>query len=96
MRLQTRRCTKRNRRGVTKFAIARARSVGTVWPTLVAARIVRGMPINADKPHLWKQDIAASVDQFNKWFMKFAPKAYRDTRVQTTKDVERTLCLLGI
>ena len=49
------------------------------------------MPINSDKPHLWKQDIAASVDQFNKWFMKFAPKAYRDTRVQTTKDVERTL-----
>ena len=49
------------------------------------------MPINSDKPHLWKQDIAASVDQFNKWFMKFAPKAYRDTRVKTTKDVERTL-----
>jgi hypothetical protein len=21
--------------------------------------------INADKPHLWKKDIAASVDQFN-------------------------------
>ena len=24
--------------------------------------------INADKPHLWKADIAASVDQFNQWF----------------------------
>ena len=29
--------------------------------------------INADKPHLWKTDIAASVDQFNQWFMRFAP-----------------------
>lgn len=28
-------------------------------------------PINADKPHLWKADIAASVDQFNTWFMRF-------------------------
>ena len=28
---------------------------------------------NADKPHLWKTDIAASVDQFNQWFMRFAP-----------------------
>src|SRR5580704_9497327 len=31
------------------------------------------MPINADKPHLWKADTRASVDQFNQWFMKFAP-----------------------
>ena len=35
------------------------------------------MPINADKPHLWKADTRASVDQFNQWFMKFAPKAYQ-------------------
>ena len=46
------------------------------------------MPINADKPHLWKADTRASVDQFNQWFMKFAPKAYRDTRKQTIKSVE--------
>lgn len=45
------------------------------------------MPINADKPHLWKADIAASVDQFNRWFMKAAPKAYRETRVRTTRAV---------
>jgi hypothetical protein len=49
------------------------------------------MPINSDKPHLWKQDIQASVDQFNKWFMRFAPKAYRDTRIKTTKHVEEAL-----
>jgi hypothetical protein len=49
------------------------------------------MPINADKPHLWKADTRASVDQFNKWFTTFAPKAYRDTRKQTIEAVERGL-----
>lgn len=45
------------------------------------------MLINADKPHLWKADIAASVDRFNRWFMKAAPKAYRETRVRVTREV---------
>ena len=49
------------------------------------------MPINADKPHLWKADTRASVDQFNRWFMKFAPKAYRDTRKKTIGSVEQGL-----
>ncbi len=49
------------------------------------------MPVNLDKPHLWKNDIAQSVDFFNNWFMEFAPQAFRDTRVQTTKDVESAL-----
>ena len=49
------------------------------------------MPVNADKPQLWKADIAHSVDFYNDWFMRFAPKAYRDTRVQTTKQVESAL-----
>jgi hypothetical protein len=49
------------------------------------------MPINADKPHLWKADTRASVDQFNGWFMKFAPKAYRDTRKQTITQVDHGL-----
>src|SRR3990167_9405531 len=47
--------------------------------------------INADKPHLWKTDIAASVDQFNQWFMHFAPDAFRATRVQTTELVKAAL-----
>src|SRR5688500_9259232 len=47
--------------------------------------------INADKPHLWKADIAASVDQFNQWFMKFAPSAFRSTRVETTEEVKAAL-----
>ena len=49
------------------------------------------MAVNLDKPHLWKADISRSVDMYNDWFMKFAPKAFRDTRVQTSKDVEATL-----
>ncbi len=49
------------------------------------------MHVNADKPVLWKQDIAASVDFYNVWFMKFAPKVYRDTRVTATKQVEDAL-----
>ena len=44
--------------------------------------------INADKPHLWKSDVAASVDLYNRWFMKFAPKTYREKRIEVTKHVE--------
>lgn len=47
--------------------------------------------INADKPHLWKADIAASVDQFNQWFIRFAPEAFRSTRVKTTEQVKTAL-----
>jgi hypothetical protein len=47
--------------------------------------------INADKPHLWKGDIAASVDQFNQWFMRFAPATYRSTRLKTTESVKAAL-----
>ena len=49
------------------------------------------MAVNRDKPDRWKRDITQSVDMYNDWFMRFAPKAYRTTRVQTTKDVEATL-----
>jgi hypothetical protein len=49
------------------------------------------MGINRDKPDLWKNDIVCSVDLYNKWFMEFAPKAFRDSRVATTKDVENAL-----
>jgi hypothetical protein len=48
-------------------------------------------PINANKPHLWKADIATSVDKFNEWFMQFAPDAFRSTRVETTKHVKAAL-----
>lgn len=49
------------------------------------------MPINSDKPHLWKADTRASVDQFNQWFIASAPKAYREVRRQTVESVEQGL-----
>ena len=49
------------------------------------------MAVNRDKPDRWRQDIAQSVDMYNDWFVRFAPEAYRTTRVQTTKEVEATL-----
>lgn len=52
---------------------------------------LRRMAVNSDKPNLWKGDIVRSVDLYNNWFMRFAPKTYRETRVQTTKQVEEAL-----
>ena len=49
------------------------------------------MAINRDKPDRWKQDIARSVDMYNDWFLRFAPEAYRTSRVRTTEDVGKTL-----
>ena len=49
------------------------------------------MAVNLDKPQNWKADVAKSVDMYNDWFMKFAPTAFRNTRLQTTKDVESAL-----
>lgn len=53
------------------------------------------MPVNLDKPQNWKTDIAKSVDMYNDWFLKFAPKAFRETRLQTTRDVEASLAVTG-
>lgn len=53
------------------------------------------MGVNLDKPHLWKQDVAASVDMYNDWFMQFAPKAFRETRIKTTQNVEAALAATG-
>jgi hypothetical protein len=49
------------------------------------------MGINMDHPDRWKGDIIQSVDFYNKWFMDFAPKAYRETRLSTAIRVEQTL-----
>lgn len=49
------------------------------------------MPVNLDKPHLWKADVARSVDMYNDWFMRFAPEAFRSTQNKTTKFVEGAL-----
>lgn len=44
--------------------------------------------INADKPHLWKEDIQESVLLFNEWFLRAAPQAYRETRANIVGEVE--------
>jgi len=49
------------------------------------------MPVNLDKPQLWKADVAASVDMYNEWFMRFAPDAFRQTRIKVTIKVEAAL-----
>lgn len=49
------------------------------------------MPINADKPHLWKADIIRSVDYYNDWFMRFAPDVYREQRARQASIVEHEL-----
>ena len=49
------------------------------------------MSINRDKPDLWKADIRRSVDLYNSWFMEFAPKAFRETRIKTAEQVEFAL-----
>ena len=58
------------------------------------------MPINSDKPHLWKADVAQSIDFYNDWFLRFAPGTYRKQRVIRTKEVlaafEKTANLLQI
>jgi len=53
------------------------------------------MAVNLNKPENWKADIAESVDMYNQWFMDFAPKAFRDTRIEATKDVEAALANTG-
>lgn len=49
------------------------------------------MAVNRNKVDIWKSDVAKSVDFYNNWFMTFAPKAFRDTRIKTTKQVEEAL-----
>jgi len=49
------------------------------------------MSVNADKVHLWKADVAKSVDFYNDWFMRFAPRTYRGMRVKTTLQVKSAL-----
>lgn len=53
------------------------------------------MAINADKPGRWKADIAASIDQYNRWFIEFAPAAYRETRARTIDKVHQDLSALS-
>jgi len=49
------------------------------------------MPVNLNKPDRWKEDIASSVDLYNEWFLKFAPRTYREERGKAIKRVEAML-----
>jgi len=51
------------------------------------------MAVNANHPERWKADIAQSVDYYNDWFLRFAPKTYRDSRIQSTVAVEEAFAL---
>lgn len=51
------------------------------------------MAVNSNKPEQWKQDIAASVDMYNDWFMRSAPAAFRQTREGNIKEVENMLTM---
>jgi hypothetical protein len=46
------------------------------------------MPVNLNKPDRWKKDISQSVDFYNKWFMEFAPKTFRESRKEMTELVK--------
>lgn len=59
--------------------------------TFALMRRDRALLVYADQPQLWKEDIARSVDFYNKWFLRFAPGAYRTTGIRTTKRVESAL-----
>lgn len=45
------------------------------------------MPINSDKPNLWKADVEKSIDFYNDWFIRFAPTTYREQRKLTIESV---------
>jgi len=47
--------------------------------------------INRSSPHKWKNDVVKSVELYNSWFMEFAPKAFRDERLEASKRVEKAL-----
>src|SRR5579884_2927059 len=49
------------------------------------------MGVNADKPHLWKGDIARSVDGYNEWYLSISSRAYRGAREETADRVEAAL-----
>lgn len=47
------------------------------------------MPINSNKPEIWKADVAASVDLYNNWFLSAAPIAFRESRSKSSEKVRK-------
>lgn len=49
------------------------------------------MSVNRTQVDRWKEDVRASIDFYNSWFMEFAPKAFRDTRNSTISSVSSSI-----
>ena len=49
------------------------------------------MSVNRTQVDRWKEDVRASIDFYNSWFMEFAPKAFRDTRNSTISSVSNSI-----
>src|SRR5438046_2429974 len=43
--------------------------------------------LNADKPQRWNEDIADSVNMYNRWFLRFAPSTFVGERATATAAV---------
>jgi len=54
---------------------------------LANKRSRKRMYIHLDKSQLWKADIAKSVDFYNRWFLRFAPAAFKKERSSATASV---------
>ncbi|NER52886.1 MAG: XamI family restriction endonuclease, partial [Symploca sp. SIO1A3] len=51
------------------------------------------MPVNLDKPHLWKSDSLHSIDFYNDWFLRFAPSTFREQRELKAEEVANALAI---
>lgn len=49
------------------------------------------MGVNLDKPQRWKADTQLSVEYYNRWFLDYAPVAYRETRTRAIDYVKDIL-----
>jgi hypothetical protein len=49
------------------------------------------MAVNLDKPQRWKADTQRSVDEYNRWFLGYAPATYQETRARAMQYVQAVL-----
>ena len=51
--------------------------------------------INRNNPDLWKDDTRKSVEQYNKWFLDFAPETYLRERASSIARVRKAMQVTG-
>lgn len=49
------------------------------------------MRVNSNRPELWKDDIQKSIDFYNDWFLRFAPKTFREERRLAVEKVHNVI-----